>query len=566
MKGLLLPVMLLMYFTASSQEFLKAEYFFDTDPGIGNGTSIALGPNAEPLVFSASISTGSLSPGFHFLAIRVQQADGLWSPYEIRGFYISTLTGNASAVTAAEYFIDTDPGAGNGSPISITSGDVTSFAVPVPAGNLAPGFHFLAIRTRDADGTWGPYESRGFYINAAATNTPDIIAAEYFFDTDPGAGNGTSIAVTPGPNPSFTIPLPATSLLPGFHTLTIRTKNADGTWGLYESSGFYISTATEDAPDIVAAEYFFNDDDPGEGNATSLPVITPASTVNETFIISVPDSLTLGDHTFSIRVMDADGRWSFLETRDITITDNLSPIAEAGEDQNITLPTTTATLDGSASNDPDGTIASFSWTKISGPATGTIVNPDQAVTDVTDLSPGIYVFELTVTDDGTAADKDTVRIAVNASIDDCPPVPLITQTLRELECDVTGVTYQWFYNDNVVTGATNQSFEISVLEYGVYAVEVTANGCTRRSEDFVYLITETTLNAETLTIYPNPVNNQLIIEANQTSMIIITDMLGRKVLQQKISIGVNEIEIQKVSSGMYYIIVNERLRYKIQKM
>ena len=52
---------------------------------------------------------------------------------------------------------------------------------------------------------------------------------------------------------------------------------------------------------------------------------------------------------------------------------NKPPIAIAGPDQMITLPTDSISLDGSASNDPDGTISDpiaigWLWKKIEGPA------------------------------------------------------------------------------------------------------------------------------------------------------------------------------------------------------
>ena len=42
---------------------------------------------------------------------------------------------------------------------------------------------------------------------------------------------------------------------------------------------------------------------------------------------------------------------------------NKPPIAVAGPDQVITLPTDSISLAGSASNDPDGTISGWLWTK-----------------------------------------------------------------------------------------------------------------------------------------------------------------------------------------------------------
>jgi hypothetical protein len=47
------------------------------------------------------------------------------------------------------------------------------------------------------------------------------------------------------------------------------------------------------------------------------------------------------------------------------INGNRHPIASAGPDQVITLPTNTVLLDGKLSSDPEGKISSWRWTKIS---------------------------------------------------------------------------------------------------------------------------------------------------------------------------------------------------------
>ena len=93
---------------------------------------------------------------------------------------------------------------------------------------------------------------------------------------------------------------------------------------------------------------------------------------------------------------------------------NQSPTANAGADQSITLPTNTVSLSGSGT-DPDGTISSYSWTKISGPAAGTITNATSAATTVTGLVQGVYQFQLKVTDNNGATALDTVQITVNAA-------------------------------------------------------------------------------------------------------------------------------------------------------
>lgn len=95
--------------------------------------------------------------------------------------------------------------------------------------------------------------------------------------------------------------------------------------------------------------------------------------------------------------------------------DNDPPVSAAGSDQSITLPTSQVTVDGSSSSDPDGTIFSYLWSKISGPATYTITSPSSASTTITGLVAGTYVFRLTVTDNDSATDTDDITITVNAA-------------------------------------------------------------------------------------------------------------------------------------------------------
>ena len=95
---------------------------------------------------------------------------------------------------------------------------------------------------------------------------------------------------------------------------------------------------------------------------------------------------------------------------------NKSPIAKAGPDQVITLPADSILLDGNASSDPDGIISEWLWTKLSGPASFSIINVTVVRTIVKNLTAGIYQFELKVTDTGGLSAKDTVQITVDATV------------------------------------------------------------------------------------------------------------------------------------------------------
>lgn len=92
---------------------------------------------------------------------------------------------------------------------------------------------------------------------------------------------------------------------------------------------------------------------------------------------------------------------------------NKPPIAVAGPDQTINLPTDSILLNGSASNDPDGRIVIWQWKKISGPAPFNIENANSVQARATNLAEGVYQFELTVTDSLGLFDKDTTTVTVN---------------------------------------------------------------------------------------------------------------------------------------------------------
>ncbi len=112
------------------------------------------------------------------------------------------------------------------------------------------------------------------------------------------------------------------------------------------------------------------------------------------------------------------------------IGNNHPPVACAGAEQNITLPTNKATLYGRCSTDPDNNITSYLWTKIAGPASLTIANANVVITQVSNLTEGVYQFELKVTDAGGLSSKDTVQVTVLAAQQGCDTVNRTTITIQ----------------------------------------------------------------------------------------------------------------------------------------
>jgi hypothetical protein len=147
--------------------------------------------------------------------------------------------------------------------------------------------------------------------NAILAQTPFLIKAEYFIDTDPGHGLATNIPITPDSiitNQSIIVPI--ASLSDGLHKIFLRTQDANGRWSVTLQNSFVKLQAFVNAPvsNLVKAEYFI-DTDPGHGLATNIP-ITADSIVNNQSVLVPVSTLSAGVHRIFLRTQNAMGQWS----------------------------------------------------------------------------------------------------------------------------------------------------------------------------------------------------------------------------------------------------------------
>lgn len=91
-----------------------------------------------------------------------------------------------------------------------------------------------------------------------ALNAQDINEVEYFFDTDPGFGNGVAVNFTPSISLENVQFLASTSTLAtGFHTFQVRSKDVNGKWSLNSNTAIYKDVlASSLIPNITQIEYF----------------------------------------------------------------------------------------------------------------------------------------------------------------------------------------------------------------------------------------------------------------------------------------------------------------------
>jgi hypothetical protein len=224
-----------------------------------------------------------------------------------------------------------------------------------------------------------------------------------------------------------------------------------------------------------------------------------------TAVVSVSD-LIVGTYVYQLTVVDNSGDSSSAQVKVIVSQPpNIPPVANAGANQSITAPANTVTLNGTASSDPDGTIASYSWVTISGPGSVTISNSNTATPTVSGMTTGVYIFELTVTDNNGATGTDQVTVIVNpkpilpnqvpvanAGTNQTIIAPANSVTLdgtSSFDPDGTIAAYAWTQvsgpTSSVISGANTATPTASQLGLGQYVFQLTVtdnNGATNTDQ------------------------------------------------------------------------------------
>ncbi len=211
----------------------------------------------------------------------------------------------------AEYFIDSDPGYGMATPITLAAaGPEVTMDFSADMTILSSGIHYLGIRARDDMGHWSQGANRVFYlVKAVDVNESNIDKAEFFIDADPGFGNATSIPI---PSPGIDLMLQFNpdlqGLDPGMHYIHVRTREKSGSWGSGFNSIFIIVNLPSSGDSDIQQVEFFIDSDPGYGAGTPVTLPSGGSDLTIDFTVAL-DGLEDGDHVLYIRSANGLNQW-----------------------------------------------------------------------------------------------------------------------------------------------------------------------------------------------------------------------------------------------------------------
>lgn len=535
---------------AQNPVITAAEYFWGTtDPGVGNGTTLTaedgqFNERVESIIASQVNSFSTQGP--ILFNIRVKDGNNQWGPTFKKAIFISnnTFTSRQIKLTKFEYFFGNfDPGEGNGTPIVAFDGALDEAVETVfrnqATWDMATGPVLFNIRARDVNNLWGPLFRKTVFPFGANPNA-QLIA------------EGDSIEICQGSSVTLTYSGPN-----GYTPTWFNGSQGNTVTFTPTQAGSVSVTATlENSTYTDAINIIF------KPQPTST--ITPSGQV-----------LVCASSNFSLQANTGTGlsyQW-FLNGNAITNATNAShlPTAVGSYTVRVTNATTTCSRiseptvlattftpqpNGTANfcgsqvlSVPNGSSNSYQWKKDN-------VNINGATTNTyTATQPGVYSCVIT---NGNCT-FTTSNITLNQVA--TPPTANSTQSFNSgdtlANLTVTGSNLQWYSNS---TGGTPLPLGTLLVNGATYYVSQTVNGC--ESSRIAITVTQNLSNEDFLVtgfiIYPNPTTGILNFKsAIQVEKILIYNMLGQLVQQEKVNALEGSINIEKLAQGTYLVKVND---------
>ncbi|MCO5233819.1 MAG: T9SS type A sorting domain-containing protein [Chitinophagales bacterium] len=177
-----------------------------------------------------TLNTEGLSVGMHMLKVAVYGNDEIPSLNNYITFLMHSGNEFTNQISSFEVTIDNDKN--NKQVINITPSPTFNDEITIHLDDISQGMHLLNIESVAQNGLRS-LSNVGTFMKLNGTNSDSIVALEYYFDTDPGFGNGTRINTHHSQqiDTTFSIILPNNMSL-GTHQLFIRAQTNAGEWSL----------------------------------------------------------------------------------------------------------------------------------------------------------------------------------------------------------------------------------------------------------------------------------------------------------------------------------------------
>jgi len=290
--------------------------------------------------------------------------------------------------------------AGNSQVITLSAGSTGSAIIDGSASNDAGG----SITSYQWGKLSGPSGDQVSSASQVRTNVNFTAPGNYTYQliiTDNQGNNSASrlsIQVNPAPLPVASIP---SAVAGNDQAITLSSGST--------ASAVIDGSASSDAGGSIISYKW------GKLSGPSGDQVISASQARTTVNFIAP-----GNYTYQLIITDNQGNNSAsrlsIQVNPAPLPVASIPTAIVGNDQTITLPVNTFILDGKSSKDIGGTITSYLWGKLSGPAGDVISNSDQQKTTVTVTNPGYYTYQLFITDNQGNSSYSRLYITVNPGV------------------------------------------------------------------------------------------------------------------------------------------------------
>jgi len=193
------------------------------------------------------------------------------------------------------------------------------------------------------------------------------------------------------------------------------------------------------------------------------------------------------------------------------------------------------------------------------PDTSTAINP----TNICFANPGTYDVTLIASN---ANGSDTLTLQNYITVYPFPSPQSITQNGDTLFALNGSTTYQWFFNTNIIFGATNYFYVATQSgDYNVVATD--SNGCEVEAVMNNVVAAAAGGSMPSMMVYPNPVEDKFTIQKLQAcpscvagrvtrgtaSMISIYNVIGEKIFTSESSGDELIVDCRKFQAGIYFV-------------
>ncbi len=324
----------------------SGEYYFDTDPGYGNGTEFSF-TSGDNINIDFDIPLSSLSPGSHILFVRIRNESGMWTetanyifarPMDV---FIETYPDSiAPILVSGEYFVDIDPGFNEAEEFTFTPSDSINVELDFSKLGYNAGQHILGYRIRNESGFWSETALTNFVIMDTIfvevqpdPIAPQLILGEYFVDIDPGFTNGIEFTFNQADSVEINLELLKEGYSAGRHIIGYRIKNESGFWSETALTSFevmdtlFIEVQPDPiAPQLILGEYFV-DNDPGFTNGIEF-TFNQADSVQINLEL-LKEEYSAGRHIIGYRIKNESGFWSETALTSFEVMDTLFIVVQS---------------------------------------------------------------------------------------------------------------------------------------------------------------------------------------------------------------------------------------------